>query len=144
MHLGYIYKINGVPRNQPAGKYVVTEASGESSGINKSRLDIAKLQPEYNYSIELYAKTSAGQGMEPAKINASTISFDAARPLVPVQVNVTQLLGVVNISWSYDEKSQFLPDNYTLLVRLTRYCSSNLFCILVPHERSTKPIRLDN
>ena len=80
-------------------------------------MDIAKLEPEYDYTIELYAQTSAGQGTKPAIIKASTISLDAARPLKPIKVDVEQVLGGVNISWSYDENSRFKPDNYTLMVR---------------------------
>ena len=99
---------------------------GEAQGKYKSRFDIPKLYPNYIYTIQLFAKTSAGLGLTPATINASTISFDDARPLVPVKVNITQVLGVTNISWSY-QNSQFSPDNYTLMVSFFDIFEFHLF-----------------
>ena len=104
----------------------------EAAGRKKSRTDIANLSPEYNYQIELYAKTSAGQGTIPARINATTISIDAARPLTPINVTISQdnVPSGVNISWIYSQQSQFMPDNYTLNVRpLT--CIINFILIFI-------------
>ena len=56
------------------------------------------------------------KGTIPAEIEASTVSFNAARPLTPVQVNISQVLGGVNVSWALDPASQYKPKNFTLLV----------------------------
>lgn len=115
--VGFVYKIIGIPQSQ-SDQSLPDESTGESSGDKKCRLDIVKLKAEYNYSIELYAKTSAGQGLTPAVVNASTISMEVARPLVPIDVTISHRPSGVKVSWNYDEETQFRPENYTLLYRI--------------------------
>ena len=65
---------------------------------------------------EYYIIFEPSKGTVPAEIEASTVSFNAARPLTPVQVNISQVLGGVNVSWALDPASQYKPKNFTLLV----------------------------
>merc|ERR1712227_651565 len=64
--------------------------------------------------------TRAGQGTIPARINATTISIDAARSLTPINVTISQdnVPSGVNISWINSQQSQFMSANYTLNWRM--------------------------
>ena len=114
----YTYQATGLPIDRPGSQEYHTVAQ-ESAGYSKSRMDVADLKPNYNYEIKLYAKTSAGQGAIPGTISVSTLSIAEARPKAPAELEISQTIGGVNVTWKYEEDEQkkyIKPNNYTVLV----------------------------
>ena len=81
----------------------------------KSRTDIPKLRPNYNYEIRLWAQNKKGFSKNPAIIKARTKTIQEARPPMPTNIKAEFKNGDYNFTWTVSP-TDFKPDNFTLSV----------------------------